>query len=310
MIAVEANPAAARDLETNARGPGTIEVRRSDVERFLERFKEKPEFVVLDPPRDGMSRPAVEKLAKMQPARITYVSCEPPTLARDLAVLGAGRLRNRRHESLRFISTNISHGGGDPASPARMKLPALWIARRFCGRHLRWTAMARISRWFALQPRLLRSSQVAFSFGAVYCARAAICALAAWIALGGLALGIEQCRRAGESRHAIDCCESHRSDRTAALARTTARRSAPDALGPAIRNRYRTSGDPGETDSHGERRTSRKYLQWAESNRSSLAEGLRAGDRVEALVRAGRHEISSTLARLTFTAISRDKRSI
>ncbi len=88
VIAVEANPAAARDLETNSRG-GTIEVRASDVERFLERFKEKPEFVVLDPPRDGMARPALDRLARIQPARIAYVSCEPPTLARDLAVLVA-----------------------------------------------------------------------------------------------------------------------------------------------------------------------------------------------------------------------------
>jgi 23S rRNA (uracil1939-C5)-methyltransferase len=86
VIAVEANPAAARDLESNARG-GPIEVRSSDVERFLERFKEKPEFVVLDPPRDGMARPALDRLARIQPARIAYVSCEPPTLARDLAVL-------------------------------------------------------------------------------------------------------------------------------------------------------------------------------------------------------------------------------
>jgi 23S rRNA (uracil1939-C5)-methyltransferase len=86
VIAVEANPAAARDLESNARG-GPIEVRSSDVERFLERFKEKPEFVVLDPPRDGMPRPALDRLARIQPARIAYVSCEPPTLARDLAVL-------------------------------------------------------------------------------------------------------------------------------------------------------------------------------------------------------------------------------
>jgi 23S rRNA (uracil1939-C5)-methyltransferase len=88
VIAVEANPAAARDLETNARG-GPLEVRASDVERFLERFKEKPEFVVLDPPRDGMARPALDRLARIQPARIAYVSCEPPTLARDLAVLVA-----------------------------------------------------------------------------------------------------------------------------------------------------------------------------------------------------------------------------
>jgi 23S rRNA (uracil1939-C5)-methyltransferase len=88
VIAVEANPAAARDLETNARG-WPIEVRASDVERFLERFKEKPEFVVLDPPRDGIARPALDRLVRIQPARIAYVSCEPPTLARDLAVLVA-----------------------------------------------------------------------------------------------------------------------------------------------------------------------------------------------------------------------------
>ena len=87
VIAVEANPAATRDLESNARGPGRIEVRTADVERVLERFKEKPEFVVLDPPRDGVARPALERLARIAPARITYVSCEPPTLARDLAVL-------------------------------------------------------------------------------------------------------------------------------------------------------------------------------------------------------------------------------
>lgn len=87
VIAVESNPAAVRDLETNMRGQGTIEVRTADVERFLERNKERPEFVVLDPPRDGLAPEAAKRLGRLQPARITYVSCEPPTLARDLAVL-------------------------------------------------------------------------------------------------------------------------------------------------------------------------------------------------------------------------------
>jgi 23S rRNA (uracil1939-C5)-methyltransferase len=87
VIAVESNPAAVRDLETNMRGLSTIEVRTADVERFLERNKERPEFVVLDPPRDGLAPEAAKRLGRLQPARITYVSCEPPTLARDLAVL-------------------------------------------------------------------------------------------------------------------------------------------------------------------------------------------------------------------------------
>lgn len=87
VIAVESNPAAVRDLETNMRGQSTIEVRTADVERFLERNKERPDLVILDPPRDGLAPDAAKRLARLQPARITYVSCEPPTLARDLAVL-------------------------------------------------------------------------------------------------------------------------------------------------------------------------------------------------------------------------------
>jgi 23S rRNA (uracil1939-C5)-methyltransferase len=87
VISVESNPAATRDLEVNMRGQGTIEARTADVDRFLERNKERPELVVLDPPRDGLTPDAARRLGRLQPARITYVSCEPPTLARDLAVL-------------------------------------------------------------------------------------------------------------------------------------------------------------------------------------------------------------------------------
>ncbi|MGA9593519.1 MAG: 23S rRNA (uracil(1939)-C(5))-methyltransferase RlmD [Candidatus Acidiferrales bacterium] len=87
VVAVESNPAAGRDLETNARGAGPIEARTSDVERFLERYKEKPDLVVIDPPRDGMDQGALTRLGRIAPAEIVYVSCEPPTLARDLAVL-------------------------------------------------------------------------------------------------------------------------------------------------------------------------------------------------------------------------------
>ncbi len=90
VIAVESNPAAARDLEVNSKGHGRVEVRTADVEAFLSKNREKPEFVVLDPPRAGLELYAAKALAKLAPARITYVSCEPPTLARDLAVLRDG----------------------------------------------------------------------------------------------------------------------------------------------------------------------------------------------------------------------------
>jgi 23S rRNA (uracil1939-C5)-methyltransferase len=85
VVAVESNPAAVRDLETNARG--SIEIRTAEVEQFLQKFKGTPDLVVLDPPRAGLAPGAAQRLAKIAPKRITYVSCEPPTLARDLVVL-------------------------------------------------------------------------------------------------------------------------------------------------------------------------------------------------------------------------------
>jgi 23S rRNA (uracil1939-C5)-methyltransferase len=92
IVAVESNPAAARDLEFNISSRaepnrGAIEARAMDVETFLERFKEKPDLVVADPPRAGLSPKIVKRLARIKPTHITYISCEPPTLARDLAEL-------------------------------------------------------------------------------------------------------------------------------------------------------------------------------------------------------------------------------
>ena len=92
VIAVESNPAAARDLEWNASGRSGgrgVEIRSADVEPFLNKLKDRPDLVVLDPPRAGLTPGIVKSLARLAPARITYVSCDPPTLARDLAALAS-----------------------------------------------------------------------------------------------------------------------------------------------------------------------------------------------------------------------------
>jgi 23S rRNA (uracil1939-C5)-methyltransferase len=95
VVAVESNPAAARDLEANvskasARGGAAVEARSSDVEPFLAKFRGDPEFVLLDPPRAGASPAAIKQLLRIAPAWLAYVSCDPPTFARDLAALVAG----------------------------------------------------------------------------------------------------------------------------------------------------------------------------------------------------------------------------
>lgn len=47
--------------------------------------KVRPDLVVVDPPRGGFGEGVVAALNKMSAPRITYVSCDPATLARDLA---------------------------------------------------------------------------------------------------------------------------------------------------------------------------------------------------------------------------------
>ncbi len=47
----------------------------------------KPDVIVVDPPRKGMDRACIDAILKLSPQRIVYVSCNPATQARDLAIL-------------------------------------------------------------------------------------------------------------------------------------------------------------------------------------------------------------------------------
>mgnify|MGYP001508724718 FL=1 len=47
----------------------------------------RPDCIVVDPPRKGMSPDAIDAMLSMQPPRIVYVSCDPGTLARDVKLL-------------------------------------------------------------------------------------------------------------------------------------------------------------------------------------------------------------------------------
>ncbi|HUC52786.1 MAG TPA: 23S rRNA (uracil(1939)-C(5))-methyltransferase RlmD [Candidatus Cybelea sp.] len=88
VVSVDANLAATRDLYANAEIAGvTIVSHNEHAEEFLEKTDEKPEFVVLDPPRAGLGAEAAAKLAELGAREIVYLSCDPSTLARDLAVL-------------------------------------------------------------------------------------------------------------------------------------------------------------------------------------------------------------------------------
>ena len=88
VVCVDANLAATRDLYANAEVAGVeIITHNEHTEDFLKKTEEKPDFVVLDPPRAGLGAESAERLANLGATEILYLSCDPSTLARDLAVL-------------------------------------------------------------------------------------------------------------------------------------------------------------------------------------------------------------------------------
>ncbi len=95
VACVETDAAAVRDAKYNLRGTPWARVYRGDAAEVLARAG-WPEagLAVLDPPRAGAARPVIEHLLARPAAatpsgglrRVAYVSCDPATLARDLAV--------------------------------------------------------------------------------------------------------------------------------------------------------------------------------------------------------------------------------
>jgi 23S rRNA (uracil1939-C5)-methyltransferase len=101
VVAVEASAAAARDLRANLREAdlGSVEVHEQRVERSAALFRHlTPDVVVLDPPRTGLPPGSVAALADLAVPRIVYLSCDPATLARDLAGFRERGYRLRRVE--------------------------------------------------------------------------------------------------------------------------------------------------------------------------------------------------------------------
>ena len=90
VVSVEAEAQAVADLAANAQAHGMKNLRAvvENVFDFLRRCAiREPDLVVLDPPRAGVGIDALQLLVRLRPKRLHYVSCSPPTLARDLRFL-------------------------------------------------------------------------------------------------------------------------------------------------------------------------------------------------------------------------------
>jgi 23S rRNA (uracil1939-C5)-methyltransferase len=91
VVAVEDERRAATLGRVNVKTNGCDNVTylRATTEQFLRQSKERPDLVLMDPPRLG-AKPALPLLLALQARRLVYVSCDPQTLARDLRTLVDG----------------------------------------------------------------------------------------------------------------------------------------------------------------------------------------------------------------------------
>ena len=91
VIGVEIVEEAVDAAKENAKRNGltNCEFIAGDVLKVIDTIEEKPDLIVLDPPRDGIHPKALEKIIAYGVENMVYISCKPTSLARDLEVLQA-----------------------------------------------------------------------------------------------------------------------------------------------------------------------------------------------------------------------------
>ena len=104
-VGVEIVPQAIEDAKCNAAQNGMTNAKFycMDAGAAAQMFAEhgtRPDVIVVDPPRKGISRDVIDAIASMSPARVVYVSCDAATLARDVKLLTAAGYRLQKAEAV------------------------------------------------------------------------------------------------------------------------------------------------------------------------------------------------------------------
>ncbi len=87
VVSVESGDDSRRFATLNLQGRPGARVLNQSVEAYLETVRTRPDFVLVDPPRAGLSAQVRKELARIAPRTIAYLSCDPVTFARDVAEL-------------------------------------------------------------------------------------------------------------------------------------------------------------------------------------------------------------------------------
>jgi 23S rRNA (uracil1939-C5)-methyltransferase len=87
IIGIETSLAACEDFAANLDNYDNVSLYQGKAEDILSLINEKPECVIVDPPRSGLKRETAQAIIDKSPQLLVYVSCNPSTLARDAKYL-------------------------------------------------------------------------------------------------------------------------------------------------------------------------------------------------------------------------------
>lgn len=93
LIGIESSPSACEDFTVNLDEFDNVELYEGAAEEVIPHLDAEQPIVLVDPPRAGVDKRALDGIRELAPGFIAYVSCDPSTLARDAARLIAGGYR-------------------------------------------------------------------------------------------------------------------------------------------------------------------------------------------------------------------------
>ena len=89
VVGIEIIESAVADAGKNCRKNGISNCRfiKGDIRKCLSQIRQRPDVLIIDPPRAGMHKDVVKQVLELGAGRVIYVSCNPATLARDLQMM-------------------------------------------------------------------------------------------------------------------------------------------------------------------------------------------------------------------------------